>query len=234
MVERLSEVYLQRVRKTGLIGTGRDGLRGELRYRMAACLNYFSETDRLVVEEVEQSLRRYDRLRSAAGVRSQLVEEPVYLLPGPIAPAQAIFEVAVGALPAMAGLITGGVPYFVTRYTASFLAARYKHLPSLSLLHILLGSVAFPLVYGLEVLLAFQVLTLRQTVILAVLLAPLGLFTLIYARRVRKLAVHVSGRMASWMKLDDVARVREAQAGLLNLMDGIRHRYQREVFGIDE
>ena len=83
-------------------------------------------------------------------------------------------------------------------------------------------------------LLAFQVLTLRQTVILAVLLAPLGLFTLIYARRVRKLAVHVSGRMASWMKLDDVARVREAQADLLNLMDGIRHRYQREVFGIDE
>jgi uncharacterized membrane protein len=120
----------------------------------------------------------------------------------------------------------------VARYGARYLASRNKHLPSLSILHILIGAVAFPLVYGAEILLAYQMLTLRQVTLIAVLLPPLGLFALIYVRRVRKLAVHVSGRMAAWLKLEEVARVREAQLELLNLMDTIRRRYQHEVFGI--
>ena len=75
---------------------------------------------------------------------------------------------------------------------------------------------------------------LRCLIGAVLLLAPVGLFALIYVRRVRKLAVHVSGRMASWLKLDEIARVRAAQVDLLDLMDGIRWRYQKEVFGIEQ
>jgi glycerol-3-phosphate O-acyltransferase/dihydroxyacetone phosphate acyltransferase len=233
MVDRLSEVYLQRVRKTGLLGTGKEGLEGELRYRMAACLNYFARTDLTVVQDVERCLRRYDRLRSAAGVESRLVEERAYLLPGPLAPVQAGVELGLGLVPAIAGAVTAGLPYLVTRSGARYLAARQKHPPSLSLLHILIGAVAFPLTWGLELLLASTFLTLRQLAVLALLLPPLGVFALAFARRTRKLAVHVSGRMTSWMKLDEIARVREAQVDLLTLMDRVRRRYQEEVFGVD-
>ena len=231
LVDRLSEVYLQRVRRTGLLGTGREGLRGELRYRMAACLNYFSRTDSRIVAQVERSLRRYDRLREAAGIRSRLVEEPAYLLPGPLGAPQAAFEIAAGFLPALIGMATGGAPYVVTRHLARCLASRNRHPPSLSLLHILIGAVAFPAAYGAQILVAWRLLPWVWVLLFSGLLAPAGLFALVYLRRVRKLAVHVPGRLASWMRVEEIARVREAQGELLDLMDRTRRRYQEEVFG---
>ena len=41
----LVDVYLGRARQTGLSGVDRKGLRGELLYRMAACLNHYVEAD---------------------------------------------------------------------------------------------------------------------------------------------------------------------------------------------
>lgn len=234
MVDRLTEIYFQRVLKTGLLGTGGSGLHGELRYRIAACMNYFERTEPGVVEDVERSLRRYERLRVAAGVGSRLIEEPARLLPGVLAPAQAAVEVAIGFPVALAGAITGGPPYAATRCIARRLAIRRRHPPSLSLLHILIGSVAFPLYYGAEFFGMWYWLTLRQAVTVTILLPPLGLFALAYVRRVRKLAVHVSGRVASWLKLEEVARVRAAQSDLLTLLDEIRRRYRREVFEIEQ
>lgn len=234
LVNRLSDVYFQRIRKTGLIGTGRSGLLGELRYRMAACLNYFLETDPALVAQVERALVRYDRLRKAAGIRSRLVEEPAGLLPGPLAPLQAALEIAVGSLPAVAGVLTSGVPYALTRRLARALAVGQRHLPSLSILHILIGAVAFPVFWSLLVIPAFRFLTPARALLVTLLLPPLGLFALAWIRRVRKLAVHVFGRLALWLRLEDVTRVRQAQGELLELMDQVRLRYQREVFGIVE
>jgi 1-acyl-sn-glycerol-3-phosphate acyltransferase len=232
LVDRLSEVYFRRALGTGLLGTGRSGLHGELRYRMAVCLNYFSGTDSEVVDQVERSLRRYDRLLKAAGVGSRLVEEPAYLLPGILAPVQAVIEIVVGFLPAVAGLVTGGVPYLLTRHMARYLASRNRHMPSLSIIHILIGALAFPLAYVAEILLVWRLLGTRAAGVFAILLVPAGLFALWFVRRVRKLAVHVSGRLASWLRLDEVARVRQAQRELLVLMDRVRARYLGEVFGI--
>ena len=109
-VERLVDVYLRRARKTGLSGVGRKGLRGELLYRMAACLNHYVEADPAAVSEVERQLYGYERLREKAGLQQRLLEEPSHLLPGPLAPLQAVAEALVGALPALFGLITGAVP----------------------------------------------------------------------------------------------------------------------------
>lgn len=234
LVDRLSDVYFQRVRRTGLIGTGRSGLLGELRYRMAACLNYFLETDPTVVAEVERALGHYDRLRKAAGIRSRLVEEPAGLLPGALAPLQAAAEMVLGSVPALAGILTSGVPYVVTRSLARRLALGRRHLPSLSILHILIGAVAFPAFWSLIAIPAFRLLTPSQALLVTLLLPPLGLFALAWVRRVRKLSVHVSGRLALWLRLEDVTRVRQAQRDLLELMDQVRLRYQREVFDIVE
>jgi hypothetical protein len=231
LVERLSEVYYARIRRTGLLATGRRGLEGELRYRMAACLNYFSETDEEVVREVERSLVRYDRLREAAGVRRRLIEEPSYLLSGALAPVQAGLEILIGFVPALFGLLTGGPPYLLTRSLARRLASRNRHLPSLSILHILIGAVAFPVVWGLWTYVAWRFTGARVAVILAALVVPTGLYALFFAHRAAKLAVHLSGRAASLMKLGDVARVREAQTTLMGQMDAARARYIREVFG---
>jgi glycerol-3-phosphate O-acyltransferase / dihydroxyacetone phosphate acyltransferase len=234
LVDRLSDVYFQRIRKTGLVGTGRSGLLGELRYRMAACLNYFLDTDPSVVAEVERALGRYDRLRKAAGIRSRLVEEPAGLLPGVLAPLQATAEIIVGSLPALAGILTSGVPYLLTRRLARRLALGQRHLPSLSILHILIGTVAFPVFWSLFAIPAFRFLTPGRALLVILVLPLLGLFSLAWIRRVRKLAVHVSGRLALWLRLEDLTRVRQAQHELLELMDEVRVRYQREVFGIAE
>jgi hypothetical protein len=210
--------------------TGRDGLRGELRYRIAACINYFSRTDEAVVRGVERSLGRYDRLREAAGVERRLIEEPAYLLPGPLAPIQAGLECALGIVPALFGGLTGGVPYVVTRGLARRLVLRSRHPPSLSLLHILIGAVAFPLFWGSVLFMVWRAGGVQAAAVLAVLLVPSGLFTLFFVRRVGKLAVHVSGRLASLMRLGETARVRQAQSELMLEMDSVRARYIREVF----
>ena len=60
-VERLVDVYLQRARKSGLAGVNRKGLRGELLYRIAACLNHNVEADPDAVSQVERQLREYER-----------------------------------------------------------------------------------------------------------------------------------------------------------------------------
>ncbi len=63
------------------------------------------------------------------------------------------------------------------------------------------------------------------------MLVPTGLFARLYDRRLRKLAAHVGGRVASWLKLEAVARVLRAQGNLLRLMDDMRDRYRVEVLG---
>ena len=229
-VRRLTEVYLQRVGRTGLAGVGSGGLRGELLYRMAACLNHFSDRDPELVASVEQSLQRYERLREAAGVDSRLVDEPSYLVDGPLAPVQATLELALGLIPAAFGYLTGALPFYLTRYLASVYASRTHHLPSLSLWHVLIGGVLFPLIWGLEVFAVWSAGSFNLTVLFGVLLVPSGLFGRIYIRRSRKLALHLSGRIAAWMKMGSVLRVRDARSELITLMDTVRSRYLEEVF----
>ena len=229
-VARLADVYLQRVRKTGLRGVGGRGLKGELLYRAAACLNYFSKVDPEIVARLEQSLKRYEMLRQAAGMDSRLVEEPSYLLEGPLAPIQAAIELVVGLVPASFGYLTGAAPFYLTRYLAHRSATRSRHLPSLSFWHVVIGAVAFPLIWSVEVLAVWLVASFNTTVVFGALLIPLGLFARFYIRRSRKLAVHVGGRVAGWLKMDEVLRVREARSELIDLMDTIRSRYLEEVF----
>jgi len=234
LVDRLSDVYLKRVRMTGIFGTGKEGLRGELRYRMAACLNYFSRVDPTVVGEAEARLRRYERLRSAAGVGVRLVEEPVGLIDGPLAPIQAGVEIALGFVPALAGLATSGVPYAATRTLARTIVRRNRHLPSLSSIQVFVGAIIFPLAWSAEIGMVWMILPLRWAVAMGVLLPVTGLFALLYVRRVRKLAIHVPGRMAAWLGLTELARVSEAHHDLVTFMDAVRRRYQAEVFGIED
>ena len=126
-VERLVDVYLRRARKSGLAGVNRKGLRGELLYRMAACLNHYVEADPDAVSQVERQLQEYERLREEAGLHQRLLEEPSNLLPGPLAPLQAVTEALLGALPALFGLITGAVPYHLTDLIARQIVARSQH-----------------------------------------------------------------------------------------------------------
>ena len=230
-VERLVDVYLGRARKTGLSGVDRKGLRGELLYRMAACLNHYVEADPDAVSEVERQLQGYERLREKAGLHQRILEEPSHLLPGPLAPLQAVVEALLGALPALFGLLTGAVPYHLTDLISRQIVARSKHPPSLSIAHILVGAILFPVSYGLEVWWVWSHFSDKATIAFTLLLVPTGLFARRYDRRLRKLAAHVGGRVASWMKLEAVARVLRAQGNLLRLMDDMRDRYRVEVLG---
>ena len=230
-VERLVEVYLQRARKTGIVGVDRKGLRGELLYRTAACLNHYAKVDPAAVTEVERRLERYERLREKAGVDRRLLEEPSRLLPGPLAPLQATTEALVGSIPALFGFLTAAIPYYLTKVIGRRIISRTGHAPGLSFTHILVGAVAFPLAYGLEISWVWRHFSDTATIAFAVLLVPTGLFARFYARRMRKLAAHVGGRIATWMKLKAVVRVAQARDDLLRLLDQVRDRYRVEVLG---
>jgi len=129
LVERLADVYSQRVRKTGLAGVDRKGLRGELLYRTAACLNHYLQVDPDAVTEIERQLERYERLREKAGVDRQLLEEATRLLPGPLAPVQVAAEVLLGAIPALFGFLAGAIPYYLTKGVSNKILSNTKHAP---------------------------------------------------------------------------------------------------------
>ena len=231
LVERLADIYFQRVRKTGLAGVDRKGLRGELLYRTAACLNHYLHADTDAVTEIERQLERYERLREKAGVDRQLLEEAARLLPGPLAPVQVAAEVLLGAIPALFGFLTGAMPYYLTQGVSNKILSNTKHAPSLSFFHILVGIVAFPLFYGLEIWWLSVYASDTATLSFTFLLIPTGLFARLYIRRVWKLFSHLGGRVSSWMKLSAVTRVAQAQSDLLLRMDHMRDRYRVEVLG---
>ncbi|MFQ5927718.1 MAG: 1-acyl-sn-glycerol-3-phosphate acyltransferase, partial [Terriglobia bacterium] len=231
LVERLVEVYFQKARRTGIAGVRRRGLRAELLYRTAACLNHYLEADPAAVTEVQRALECYERLREKAGIDRRLLEEPSRLLPGPLAPVQAAVEALVGAIPALSGFATGAIPYYVTKAVARRYASRLRHLPSLSFAHILVGAIVFPLTYGLELGWVWWHFSDAVTIAFAILLVPTGLFARFYTHRMRKLAAHLGGRIATWMKLAAVVRVRLARDDLLLRLDHMRDRYRMEVLG---
>lgn len=230
-VERLTAVYLERVRATGLPGVTPGALRGELLYRMAACLNYFSQTDPETVREAERILKRYERLREAAGVDSRLIEEPSFLLPGLAGLAQASVEIVVGAPAAAFGFLTGAGPFYLTHHLASRIALAERHPASSSTFHVLIGAVVFPAFWGVEAGLVGQLLSVRVALIFMGSLAPAGLFAWFYFRRLPRLALHLGGRLGTQMKVDAVVRVRQARRDLVRFMDRTRLRYLEEVFG---
>ena len=232
LVERLVEVYFLRARRTGIFGVRGAGVRGELKQKMAACLNHYAAADPEAVAEVERELKRYERLRDAAGVDRRLLEQPARVLPGPLAPVQAAVEALVGAIPALFGFITGAVPFFLTRAIARR-SIRTSKATALSLSHILAAAVVFPVAYALEVLWVWSAFSRAATIAFALLLVPTGLFAWLWWRRMKTLAVNVGGRVASWMKVDAVARVVEARNGLLQRMEQMRERYRVEVLGWD-
>jgi 1-acyl-sn-glycerol-3-phosphate acyltransferase len=230
-IERLAEIYLLRIRTSGLSGVDRKGLRGELLYRMAASLNHYTKADPQAVASIEKALEHYEKLRKEAGARRRLLEEPPRLLPGPFAIGQASVEALLGAVPALFGLLTNGVPYFVTRGLARQIIARFKHPSSFSISHILVGSLAFPLAYGLEIAWVWRHFSDIATITFTLLLAPTGLFALAYFNRMRKLVIHLGGRISSWFKLDAVARAAAARDDLICRLDHMRDRYRVEVLG---
>ena len=230
-VERLVDVYFRRARRTGIAGVLGRGLRGELKQKMAACLNHYAGADPEAVAKVERELERYERLRHKAGLDRPLLEEPSHLLPGPLAPVQAAAEALLGAVPALFGFLTGAVPYYATKRFARRASRREGNVATLSLSHVLAGAVAFPLAYGLEVAWVWSEFSGVATIAFALLLAPTGLFAWLWTRRMRKLAVNLGGRVASWMKLDEVARVAEARNHLIQRMEHMRERYRAEVLG---
>ena len=230
-VERLADVYFRRARRTGIAGVRGRGLRRELLQKMAACLNYYVEADRESVTEVERALERYERLREKAGLDRGLLEEPSRLLPGPLAPVQATAEAILGLVPALFGFLTGAIPYYAAKRFAQRSSARNGNIAALSFRHIQAGAITFPLVYGLEIAWVWQSFSGAATIVFALLLVPTGLFARVWARRMCKLAVHLSGRVATWLKLDAVARVGQAQDQLLQRMDVMRDRYRTEVLG---
>ena len=229
-VERLVDVYFLRARRTGIFGVRGAGVRGELKQKMAACLNHYVVADPEAVADIERELKRYERLRDAAGIDRRLLEQPARLLPGPLAPVQAAVEAMVGVGPALFGCLTSAVPFFLTRMAARR-AVRTSKETVLSLSHILAGAVAFPLVYGLEVAWVWSEFSRAATIAFALLLVPSGLFAWLWWRRMKTLAVNVGGRVASWMKVEALARVVAQRNELLRRMERMRERYRTEVLG---
>ncbi len=123
------------------------------------------------------------------------------------------------------------IPYHLTDLIARRIVAKRKHPPSLSIAQILVGAILFPACYGLEVWWVWGHFSDEATIAFTILLVPTGLFARFYDHRLRKLAAHVGGRAASWMKLEAVARVLRVQKNLLRLMDEMRDRYRVEVLG---
>ena len=230
-VERIAEVYLGRVRRRGLPGVDWRGIRGELLQKIADSLNYFAEADPAAVSAVEHRLKRYERLRETAGIDPRLLEEPSLLISGPLAALQALTETVLGAPAALFGLITAAVPYYLTREVSRRIAVHTQHSAGLSLTHILAGAIAFPRAYALEIWWVWKNFSETATLVFSALLVPAGLFALFYLYRVRKLAVHLSGRAAGLLKLEAVARVALERDKLLELLDHMRDRYRVEVLG---
>jgi len=230
---RITEVYWRRVRDTGLREQQAKTLRDELSVRVTECLQHFKDTAPDVVAELERAIERYDRLRDAVGVDRRLLEEPSRLLPGVLGHIQAVAEALLGALPALFGLVTGGIPYLVTKKYGADTRATGPGESEPRRTSRLVGALSFSLFYGgLIGLVAWQFSDLA-TIMLAVLLIPTGLFATAYLRRMRTVLAHLGDRTASWFKLQHVARLREAQDDVVGRLDLLRNRYRVEVLGWD-
>ena len=75
LVKRIADVSISVSSKPGSRGSTKKGVRGELLYRTADCLNYYTEADPAAIKEIERKLERYERLREKAGVDRQLLED---------------------------------------------------------------------------------------------------------------------------------------------------------------
>jgi hypothetical protein len=231
LTDRVTDLYWLRVRTTGLGPEQGKVARDELRTGVADCLRHFEEAAPEDVEGLTRTLGRYDRLRAEAGIDRHLLEEPSRLLPGAFGLAQAIVEVALGAIPAATGLLLGGVPLFVARaYARRVFGSAPDGLERAT--HVrMIGGLLFVLFWGGLIALAAWRFSTQATVLLTVLFVPSGLFALTYLARVRSIVAHVGGRTASWFTLADVARVREAQDEVIGELDRLRNRYRQEAHG---
>lgn len=234
LARRIGEVYWLRVRDTGLGQEQAAAIRGELDSKIAQCVNHFQRTAPDEVVQLEKALRRYDRLREAAGIDRRLLEEPSRLLPGILGHVQAVAEAVLGAIPALLGFLTGFIPYYATRAVVGRSSTSADGGPVLISKQWFVGALVFSAFYGgLVGLVAWLQYSTAASVALAVLLITTGPFTLAYARRMRTIVAHLGDRTASWFKLEAVARVREAQDELVGRLDVLRNRYREEVHGWD-
>ncbi|MBI4229721.1 MAG: 1-acyl-sn-glycerol-3-phosphate acyltransferase [Planctomycetes bacterium] len=232
LVERLADVYLERARRTGLAGARGTALRAELLQKIAVCVNHYAKADPEAVAAASRALTRYDRLRETAGIDRRLLEEPERLLPTPFGLAQMCVEGALGLFPALFGALTCGIPYLLTRAAAAHYTMRRGYEVARSLTHVLAGAITFPLAWGLQIAWVHHAEFSRNaTIAFCALLAPTGLFALAYVRRMRKIALLIGGRVASWFRMDALARVRSAREELISLLDRMRDRYRTEVLG---
>ncbi len=226
LAERLTDVYWQRIRTSG-IGPSRSKARyGELLEKVAACTDHFRDKDAKLVAEITRILERYDRLREAAGIDSRLLEQPSYLLPGPLGPMQATIEAAVGAPLALFGFLTSALPYYMTKAITGRDGAE-----TLSRKPLLAGAILFAATYGVMILLVALRYSDAATIGFALLLIPAGFFAGLWRQRMRKIAAHIGGRTASLFKLDAVRRVRDARDELVAKIDAARNRYRTEALG---
>jgi len=224
LAKRITEVYWLRVRDTGLGQAQTKTARIELETSVAKCLDHFESTAPEEVARLERTLESYDRLRAAAGIERSLLEEPSRLLPGVLGHVQAVAEAALGALPALFGLLTSGIPYLVTRVVV--------RRPDMNSRRTLVRVVTFTAFYsGLVGLVAWR-FSGQATLLLEVLLIPTGVFARGYAQRMRTIVAHLGNRTASWFKLGAVASVREAQSELVGSLDVLRNRYRAEALGL--
>ena len=230
LAERLTDVYWQRIRTTGIGRSRTKARRGELLQGVAACMNHFQEKDAALVAQITRALERYDRLREAAGIDRRLLEEPSHLLPGPLGPMQATIEAAVGAPLALFGFLTGALPYYLTKaYTRQYV--RRDGEVTLSVAHVLAGALLFAATYGVMILLVSLRYSDDATIGFALLLVSTGLFARFWWQRMRRIAAHIGERTASWFKLDAIRRVREARDELVDTLDAARSRYRTEALG---
>jgi hypothetical protein len=139
-------------------------------------------------------------------------------------------EVIAGAVPAAFGAVTSAVPFYLTGYLSAGLVRRDRHPAASSFWQVVIGAVLFPAIWAGEIAAVLSWSDSRTAIVFGLTLAPAGLFSRAYLRRVRKLAGHLGGRFGAWMKMDAVARVNVAREELIARMDGVRSRYIAEVF----
>ncbi|MEM7414275.1 MAG: YiiX/YebB-like N1pC/P60 family cysteine hydrolase [Gemmatimonadota bacterium] len=230
--DRVADAYWMRVSVTGL-GLGQEKVtRASLRSAVRECLDYFTEADPHAVRDLSGSLDRYEEARERAGVDRALLEEPSLLLPGALGPVQGFAEAVLGLLPALVGVLTGGLPLWVSRTHARAHARDVGGVGRVDWTRVRgVAVLAFVGYWGALVGLVSSQFSDQATLLLAGALVPSGLFALTYATRLRSIVAHVGTRGATWFGLGTVAEVRERQSELVGALDGLRNRYRQEVMG---
>ena len=127
---------------------------------------------------LEEKLQTYDRLRRATGISRRLLEEPSRLLPGVLGHVQALAEAILGVLPALFGLVTGFLPYTVTKTYVSRTGGPEEHGTRPTNGQVLVGVLSFSIVYGGLIGLVASRFSDQATVLMAELLITTGPFAL--------------------------------------------------------